>query len=41
MAAGRWAAQQSRGTNADTAASWQTSHSVAHVCTRRLTLFTW
>ena len=36
VAAARWAAQQSRGTNADTAASWHTSHTVAHTRTRRL-----
>ena len=36
VAAARWAAQQSRGTNADTAASWNTSHTVAHTRTRRL-----
>ena len=32
----RCSAQQSRGTNADTAASWHTSHTVAHTRTRRL-----
>ena len=32
--AGRCSAQQSRGTKADTAASWHTSHTVAHARTR-------